>query len=164
MWAPGPSGPAGGCAVSRWRSCATGTAAWPWGGGGGERAPPPPPRAPRPRRAVHEQPHRIIERPPARHAAPPPGTAPDATAEGDLPVAPPAHRTSRGRRTARRERHHRPTARGPLQAGMGKEPARHARDVRHPPRGTAPASTGTTSTHASNGSQTTKPPDTHFSL
>ena len=24
MWVPGPSGPAGGCAVSRWRSCASG--------------------------------------------------------------------------------------------------------------------------------------------
>ena len=46
--------------------------------------------------------------------------------------------------------------------GMGKEPARHARDVRHPQRGTTPASTGTTPTHASNGSQTTKPPDTFW--
>ena len=52
----------------------------------------------------------------------------------------------------------------PYRQGMGKEPARHARDIRHPQRGTAPTSTGTTPTHASNGSQTTKPPDTHFSL
>ena len=52
----------------------------------------------------------------------------------------------------------------PYRQGMGKEPARHARDVRHPQRGTTPASTGTTPTHASNGSQTTKPPDTFWPI
>ena len=82
--------------------------------------------------AVHEQPRRIMERAPARHAAPPPRTAAGQTAEGDLLVVPPAHGTARKRRVARGQRDDRRTTRAPLPAGMGKEPARPVRDVRHP--------------------------------
>ena len=82
--------------------------------------------------AVHQQPRRIMERAPARHAAPPPRTAAGQTAEGDLLVVPPAHGTSRDRRVARGQRDDRRTTRAPLPAGMGKEPARPVRDVRHP--------------------------------
>lgn len=73
-----------------------------------------------------------MERAPARHAAPPPRTAAGQTAEGDLLVVPPAHGTSRDRRVARGQRDDRRTTRAPLPAGMGKEPARPVRDVRHP--------------------------------
>ena len=54
--------------------------------------------------AVHEQSHRIMERAPARHAAPPPWTAAGQTAEGDLLVVPSAHGASRDRRMARGQR------------------------------------------------------------
>gem|GEM_PF-5012466 len=81
--------------------------------------------------AVHEQPRRIMERAPARHAAPPPRTAAGQTAEGDLLVVPPAHGTARKRRVARGQRDDRRTTRAPLPAGMGEKPAEHARDVRH---------------------------------
>ena len=80
--------------------------------------------------AVHEQPRRIMERAPARHAAPPPRTAAGQTAEGDLLVVPPAHGTARKRRVARGQRDDRRTTRAPLPAGMGEKPAEHARDVR----------------------------------
>ncbi len=78
--------------------------------------------------AVHEQPRRIMERAPARHAAPPPRTAAGQTAEGDLLVVPPAHGTARKRRVARGQRDDRRTTRAPLPAGMGEKPAEHARE------------------------------------